>query len=155
MKIQQKITPFLSFNTCAEEAAEFYVSLIPDSKIVRATRNPANDSVMTIEFVLGGVQFIALNAGQQWDFTNAFSLSVACESQAEIDRLWHGLGAGGKELHCGWLTDKYGMAWQIVPANIADLLSGTDPAKSGRVMEALFQMVKLDMAKLQQAHDAD
>ena len=151
MQIKQKITPFLSFNSGAEEAADFYVSILPDSKIVKTTNNPATGTVMTVEFELAGMLFIALNVGQPWEFSHAFSLSVACETQAEIDRLWSRLSEGGKEVSCGWLVDKFGVSWQIVPANIGQLMSNPDPAKAGRVMQALFQMTKLNIAELEKA----
>ena len=136
MHIKQKLTPFLSYNTCAEEAASFYVSVVPDSRIVRTIRNPEGTAVMTVEFELAGMQLVALNAGQPWEFTNAFSLSIACETQEEIDNLWSKLSAGGKELHCGWLTDKFGMSWQIVPARINEWMSDPDPARSGPVVHS-------------------
>jgi predicted 3-demethylubiquinone-9 3-methyltransferase (glyoxalase superfamily) len=153
MQITQKITPFLSFNSEAEEAANFYVSLMPDSRIVRVVRSPGTDAVMTVEFELAGLNFVALNVGQPWEFTHAFSLSVACETQDEIDTLWNKLTEEGKEVHCGWLTDRFGMSWQIVPANVGQWISDPDTAKAGRVMEALLRMTKLDMAKLQSAYD--
>ncbi len=151
MQINQKITPFLSFNSGAEEAANFYVSVLPDSKVVKTLKNPATGTVMTVEFELAGMRFIALNVGQPWEFSHAFSLSVACETQDEIDRLWSSLSDGGKEVQCGWLVDKFGVSWQIVPANIGELMSHPDPAKAGRVMQALFQMTKLDKAILEKA----
>ena len=151
MQINQKITPFLSFNSGAEKAADFYVSILPDSKIVKTTNNPATGTVMTVEFELAGMQFIALNVGQPWEFSHAFSLSVACDTQEEIDRLWSSLSEGGKEVSCGWLVDKFGVSWQIVPSNIGQLMSNPDPAKAGRVMQALFQMTKLNIADLEKA----
>lgn len=153
MKIEQRVTPFLSFNHQAKEAAEFYVSIIPDSRIKRTVTNPANGSVMLVEFVLGGVRFNSLNVGQDWEFTNAFSLSVGCETQEEIDRLWEALTDGGKEIDCCWLRDKFGVAWQVVPARIGEWMSDPDPAKSGRVMGALMQMVKPDLARLAAAYE--
>jgi predicted 3-demethylubiquinone-9 3-methyltransferase (glyoxalase superfamily) len=153
MQLLNKITPFLSFHDQAEAAARFYVSIIPNSRIIRTAANPETGGVMTVEFELAGLRFVALNSGQNWKFTNAFSLSVACESQAEIDRLWSGLTAdGGQEVFCGWLTDKFGLSWQIVPANIGDLLADPDGEKRSRVLGAMFQMVKLDMDKLNAAY---
>ena len=151
MQISQKITPFLSFNNQAEEAANFYASILPNSSIVKTVKNPATGTVMTVEFELSGMRFVALNVGQPWEFTHAFSLSVACETQEEIDRLWSSLSDGGKEVQCGWLVDRFGVSWQIVPANIGALMSNPDPARAGRVMQALIQMTKLDIATLEKA----
>lgn len=153
MQVSQKITPFLSFSDQAEAAAQFYVSVIPDSKIRSVTKNPANGAVMTVDFELAGLGFMALNVGQPWQFTTAFSLSVACDSQAEIDSLWNQLGDGGSELQCGWLTDRFGVSWQIVPADIGQWIGHPDPAVAGRVMEAMMQMVKMDIATLKAAYD--
>lgn len=153
MKIEQRVTPFLSFNRQAKEAAEFYVSIIPDSQIKRTIMNPANGSVMMVEFVLGGIRFNSLNVGQDWEFTNAFSLSVGCETQEEIDRLWDAFTEDGKEIDCCWLSDKFGVAWQIVPARIGEWMSDPNPARSGRVMAALMQMVKPDIARLAAAYE--
>ena len=155
MQVKFKITPFLSFHDQAESAATFYTTIIPNSRVHRITRNPETNAVMTVEFELAGMPMVALNSGQEWAFTNAFSLSVACENQAEIDTLWSALSDGGKEIFCGWLTDKFGLSWQVVPANIADMLGDSDTTKTKRVMAALFQMVKLDMDKLQAAFDGN
>lgn len=152
MQLQQKITPFLSFHHQAEEAAKFYVSILPDSKIVKTVVGPGG-GVMTVEFQLAGMTLVALNVGQAWEFTDAFSLAVNCDSQAEIDSLWAKLSAGGKESRCGWLKDKFGVSWQIVPANLGELLGGTDAARSQRVMSALMKMARLDVAELQRAYD--
>ena len=151
MQFSQKITPFLSFNNQAEEAANFYASVLPNSSIVKTVKNPATGTVMTVEFELSGMRFVALNVGQPWEFSHAFSLAVACETQEEIDRLWSSLSDGGKEVQCGWLVDKFGVSWQIVPANIGELMSNPDPARAGRVMQALIQMTKLDIAALERA----
>lgn len=151
---RQKITTFLWFNDNAEEAANFYVSIFKNSRIVNATRytesgpGPAG-SVMTIEFELDGVPFIALNGGPHFQFTEAISLSVDCETQAEIDHYWSNLTKGGQESRCGWLKDKYGLSWQIVPSTMGQLMS--NPATSKRVVEALMQMAKLDIQKLKDA----
>ena len=153
MHVQQRIVPFLSYVDQAEAAARFYTSLIPDSHVDKTTMNPSNGSVLTVEFTLGGIQFVALNAGVEWKFSEAFSLSVACETQAEIDRLWSALTEGGREVQCGWLTDRYGMSWQIVPAQMMHFVSDPDPQRVQRVMQAMFQMVKLDLAALQAAYD--
>ena|SRR5437867_5509572 len=158
----QKITPFLWFDTQAEEAVKFYISIFKNSKIGRITRYDENaakasgrpkGSVMTVEFELEGQEFIALNGGPQFKFTEAISFVVNCTTQAEVDRFWKKLAAGGKEVQCGWLKDKYGLSWQIVPTVLGDLLSDKDAAKSQRVMQAMRQMVKLDIKKLKDAHE--
>ncbi|RCS55917.1 VOC family protein [Bremerella cremea] len=153
MQFQNKITPFLSFPNEAEEAANFYVSLLPGSQIVRTLRNPHSGDVMTVEFELAGMTFVALNTGQDWPFSNAFSLAISCENQAEIDDLWTKLLDGGKEMACGWLSDKFGVPWQIVPAAIGPMLSDPDPKRAKRVFDAMCQMIKLDIATLQAAYD--
>ncbi len=153
---RQKITPFLWFDNNAEEAANFYVSIFKNSRILRTTHytesgpGPAG-SVMTIEFELDGVPFIALNGGPHFKFTEAISLSVDCETQDEIDHFWEKLTEGGQPIQCGWLKDKFGLSWQIVPSIIGELMSNSD--NSQRVMEAIMQMVKLDIQKLKDARD--
>jgi predicted 3-demethylubiquinone-9 3-methyltransferase (glyoxalase superfamily) len=160
-KITQKITPFLWFDDKAEEAAKFYTSIFKNSKVGKITRydeesagptgRPAG-SVMTVEFQLEGQDFIALNGGPHFKFTEAISFVVSCKTQAEVDYYWNKLTAdGGKEVQCGWLKDKYGLSWQVVPTILPELLSDKDAAKSQRVMEAMLQMVKLDIKKLKQA----
>lgn len=153
MKLKTKVTPWLGFNRQAEEAATFYTSLIPDSRILRVTRNPADDAVLVVAFELGGLPVYALNAGQDWPFTTAFSFSVGCDTQEEIDRLWAGLTEEGKEVQCGWLTDKYGLSWQIVPSQINEWIDGADPERSSRVLNAVWSMVKLDLPTLQAAYE--
>ena len=153
MQITQKITPFLSFKDQAEDAAKFYTSLLPDSKIVRVVNYPNTSKVLTVEFQLAGMNFVALNVGQAWEFTSAFSLSVACETQDEIDTLWSRLTEGGKEVDCGWLVDQFGVSWQIVPAQCAEWISDPDPTKVERVMKAFT--TKLDIAKLEKAYTDD
>ncbi|MEO8497081.1 MAG: VOC family protein [Planctomycetota bacterium] len=153
MKVQRRVTPFLGFNTQAAEAAEFYVSIIPDSRIVKTVKNPASGATMLVEFELSGLPMIALNMGQECKMTYAFSLSVACETQAEIDRVWGLLADGGQEVQCGWVTDRFGLSWQVVPSQISDWMSSPDPARSGRVFNELMQMIKLDIAKLQAAYE--
>ncbi len=154
MHIKQRITPFLTYKKQAEEAAEFYVSVLPDSRIIRKIGHPNDRTVLTVEFELCGMKFVGLNAGQDWAFTEAFSLSVACENQAEIDRLWRKLTAGGgSELACGWLKDKFGMCWQIVPAQMEQWMASDQPENLQRMFEAVWQMKKLDVAKLQSAFD--
>jgi len=152
----QKITTFLWFNNNAEEAANYYTSIFKNSKILEVSRygdaGPGpKGSVMIVKFQLAGQEFVALNGGPQFKFTEAISLMVNCESQQEIDELWRKLTAGGEESQCGWLKDKFGLSWQIVPTELGKLMSAKDPAKANRVMQALLQMKKLDIAKLQQA----
>ncbi|MES2221598.1 MAG: VOC family protein [Acidobacteriota bacterium] len=158
----QKITTFLWFDDNAEEAANFYSSIFKNSKIKTITRyreaaanasgRPAG-SVMTVVFQLDGQEFIALNGGPHFHFSEAISLVVNCDSQAEIDEYWEKLSAGGQESQCGWLKDKYGLSWQVVPARIERWLSDKDPEKSARVMNAVLQMRKLDLQTLQDAYD--
>jgi predicted 3-demethylubiquinone-9 3-methyltransferase (glyoxalase superfamily) len=156
--IRQKIRTFLWFDDKAEEAANFYVSLFKDSKIVDVTRYgeggplPAG-TVMTIVFQLAGVEFIALNGGPHFHFTEAISLSVDCETQVEIDELWDKLSEGGSQGQCAWLKDKYGLSWQIVPSVLGKLLGDPDRAKSKRVMQALLKMKKLEIETLQRAFE--
>jgi predicted 3-demethylubiquinone-9 3-methyltransferase (glyoxalase superfamily) len=153
----QKITPFLWFDSQAEEAVAFYLSVFKDGKIHTTTRYPEDGpgspgSVMTIAFELQGEQFVALNGGPGFPFTNAVSLVVNCESQAEIDHYWEKLAAdGGEHLECGWLKDKFGFPWQIVPGRLWDWLRGEDPARVKRVTAAVWQMKKLDLATLERA----
>ena len=150
------ITPFLWFNDNAEEAANFYVSIFPNSRILGVSRygdaGPGpKGSVMTVNFELDGRQFTALNGGPRYAFTPAVSLMVPCETQQEVDSYWDRLTAGGKPIQCGWLEDKYGLSWQIVPKELFRLAQDKDPARSQRVMKAMLEMVKLDVARLQQA----
>ncbi len=154
----QKITTFLWFNDHAEEAANFYVSLFKNSKMVQVSRygdaGPGpKGQVMVVRFQLEGQEFLALNGGPHFQFTPAISLMVNCENQAEVDDLWEKLSAGGRTDHCGWVVDKYGLSWQITPIVLMQLQSDPDPAKSARVMKAMLQMDKLDIARLQQAAD--
>jgi predicted 3-demethylubiquinone-9 3-methyltransferase (glyoxalase superfamily) len=153
----QKITTFLWFNDKAEEAAKFYVSLFKNSKIDNIARygdaGPGpKGSVMTVVFTLDGQQFIALNGGPMFSFTPAISLMVNCETQEEVDRLWEKLLEGGKPDRCGWLKDRYGLSWQIVPTAMGKLMSDPDPQKSRRVMEAMLKMDKIDSRKLEEAY---
>jgi predicted 3-demethylubiquinone-9 3-methyltransferase (glyoxalase superfamily) len=160
----QKITPFLWFDDKAEEAVKFYTSIFKNSKIGNITRysevsakasgRPVG-SVMTVPFQLSGLEFVALNGGPHFQFTEAVSLIVNCDTQAEIDEFWEKLSAGGQESQCGWLKDKYGLSWQVVPAEIERWLSDEDPEKSARVMAAVMQMGKLDLKKIQDAFDHD
>jgi predicted 3-demethylubiquinone-9 3-methyltransferase (glyoxalase superfamily) len=149
----QKITPFLWFDNQAEEATNLYVSIFKNSKVVRVTRNgpEPKDSVMSTTFQLDGQEFYALNGGPLFTFTPAISFFIHCETQAEIDEFWEKLSAGGTQERCGWLKDKFGVSWQVVPAILGKLLQSPDPAKSKRVMAAMLQMNKLDIKGLQQA----
>ncbi|HKQ34320.1 MAG TPA: VOC family protein [Nitrospiraceae bacterium] len=154
------ITPFLWFDGKAEEAAKFYTSIFPKSKVRSITRyggaGPGpKGSVMTVEFQLDGQKFIALNGGPQFKFNESVSFMVHCKTQAEVDRYWKKLTAGGEEIACGWLRDKYGLCWQIVPTVFFELVSSKDAAKSQRVMQAMMNMVKFDIAKLKQAYSGD
>jgi len=154
----QKLVTFLTFDDQAEEAVTLYTSAFPASRVVQTTRygegGPGpTGAVMTIAFELEGQRFVALNGGPSFTFSPGISLCVNCESQAEIDRLWEKLSAGGREVQCGWLTDRFGVSWQIVPANIGQLVGGPDPVKSARAMQAMLQMVKLDLGALQRAYD--
>ncbi len=155
----QKITPFLWFNDNAEEAMNFYVSVFKNSKIVRVTRygdgGPGpKGTVMSGTFQLEGQEFHALNGGPRFKFTEAISLFVNCETQQEIDELWAKLTAGGEESQCGWLKDKFGLSWQIIPSALGKMLTDKDPKKSQSVMKAMLQMKKIDTKGLQQAYDA-
>ncbi len=154
----QKITPFLWFDDKAEEAMNFYMSIFKNSKTVSISRygdaGPGpKGSVMVANFELDGQQFIALNGGPNYKFTPAVSFVVNCETQQEVDDLWGKLSAGGATNVCGWLTDKYGLSWQIVPTLLGKLMKDPNPEKTNRVMAALMQMTKLDIATLQQAYD--
>jgi predicted 3-demethylubiquinone-9 3-methyltransferase (glyoxalase superfamily) len=154
----QKITPFLWFDSQAEEAVQFYTSIFKDSKLGTIARygdaGPGpKGSVMTASFQIEGQEFVALNGGPMYKFTPAISFVVNCETQEEVDYYWERLSQGGAEVHCGWVTDKYGVSWQIVPTILNRLLQDKDPAKAKRVMQAMLPMIKLDIARLQQAYD--
>lgn len=158
MKIQ-KVTPCLWFDGDAEEAADYYVSVLPDSRIDRVVRSPAETPsgpagmVLVVEFTLGGNGFTALNGGPQFSFTEAISLEIACEDQAEVDRLWAALSDGGSPGQCGWLKDRWGLSWQIVPIRLHQLLADPDPDRSRRALEAMLEMTKLDIVVLERAAD--
>ena len=157
--MQQQITPFLWFNDNAEEAVNFYASIFKDAKILEAARygdaGPGpKGSVMTMKFRLNGLEFVALNGGPHYTFTHAISFVVNCKDQAEVDHYWDKLVEGGKPVQCGWLTDKYGLSWQITPTILLELIKDKDPAKSKRVMEAMMKMVKIDIPKLEEAAKA-
>ena len=159
----QKIVPCLWFDTQAEEAVNLYISLFDNSKILNVTHydedsakvsgQPAG-SVLTVSFLLDGQEFMAMNGGPAFKFTEAVSFIVNCETQEEVDRLWDKLTAdGGEESQCGWLKDKYGLSWQIVPTALGEMLSDPNPAKAQRVMQAMLQMKKLDVAGLRRAYE--
>ena len=155
----QKITPFLWFDTQAEEAAKFYASIFPKSKILNVARygeaGPGpKGSVMTVEFELDGQRMIALNGGPHFKFTEAISLSVSCKDQKEVDHYWGKLSQGGQEAPCGWLKDRYGLSWQVNPAILGELLASRDAKKAKRVMEAMLKMKKIDIAALKAAAEA-
>ena len=154
----QKITPCLWFDNNAEEAVNHYLSIFRNSKINKVLRcgdaGPGpKGSVLTIAFQLEGQDFIALNGGPIFKFNEAISLSVDCKSQLEVDDLWEKLSDGGQESQCGWLKDKFGLSWQVVPSALVEMLQDPDPEKSKRVMAAMMQMGKIDIAKLKQAYD--
>lgn len=154
----QKITPYLWFDDKAEEAMNFYISIFKNSKIVSVTRygeaGPGlKGSVMAATFQLEGQEFFALNGGPQFTFTEAISFFVDCATQPEVDDLWEKLSAGGEKGRCGWLKDKYGLSWQIIPSALGEMLQDKDAEKSQRVMEAMLQMDKIDIKTLRQAYD--
>lgn len=153
----QKITPFLWFDGQAEEAMKFYVKIFKRSKIGKVTRfgegaMGRKGAVMTASFILEGQDFVALNGGPHYKFTPAISFYVDCKTQQEVDRLWKKLSAGGEVMQCGWLTDKYGVSWQIIPRILINLLHDKNPKKAQRVMQAMLKMVKIDIAALKKAH---
>lgn len=157
--MQQKITPFLWFDTQAEEAVALYTRLFKDARAGRVTRYPEGGpgpagSVMTATFSIEGQSFIALNGGPMYRFSPAISFVVHCDSQAEIDRLWAGLSEGGSTQPCGWLTDRFGVSWQIVPRELDQLMTDPDPARAQRVMQAMLGMTRFDIAALHAARDA-
>ena len=161
-KTTQKITPFLWFDSQAEEAANFYVSTFQESRIGGITRydeegskaaGRPKGSVMTVEFELDGQKFIALNGGPHFKFTEAISLFVSCENQKEVDYFWEKLSAGGQEVECGWLKDRFGLSWQVVPTALLEMLQDKDPEKSKRTMAAMLKMKKLDVDALKKAYE--
>lgn len=154
----QRITPFLWFDSQAEEAAKFYTSIFKNSKVGSVTRYAEGGpgpkgGVMTVAFELDGQQFVALNGGPQFKFTEAISFVVNCETQAEVDEFWEKLSEGGEKVQCGWLKDEYGLSWQIVPTVLGEMFQDKDPARSQRVMKALLQMKKLDIQGLKKAYE--
>lgn len=155
----QKVTPFLSFDGQAEEAARYYVSLLPDSRIDRVTRSPMDTgggpagSVLMVEFTLAGTQYVALNA-PQFAFTEAVSFMIACADQAETDRLWAALTAdGGQEIACGWLKDRWGVTWQVTPARLMELVTGPDRERAARALASIGNMRKINIAEVERAAD--
>jgi predicted 3-demethylubiquinone-9 3-methyltransferase (glyoxalase superfamily) len=153
----QTISPFLWFDHQAEEAAKFYVSIFPNSAVGKTSRytdaGPGpKGSVMTVAFQLAGQQFTALNGGPMFKFTEAVSFVVNCETQEEVDKYWEKLSEGGQKVECGWVKDKFGLSWQIVPMILMDMVQDKDPARVGRVMKAMLQMKKLNIASLEKAY---
>lgn len=154
----KKITPFLWFNDKAEEAMNFYVSIFKNSKAGRVTRygegGPGpKGTAMSVTFELDGQEFLALNGGPLFAFTEAISFFVNCETQQEVDELWEKLSAGGQQSRCGWLKDRYGLSWQVIPSVLGKMLGDKEPEKAKRVMNAMLQMSKIDISRLQQAYD--
>ncbi|HET7170841.1 MAG TPA: VOC family protein [Gaiellales bacterium] len=147
------VTPFLWFDTEARDAAEFYTSIFPNSGITKVTTRPdrSEDAVLTVEFELDGTRFIALNGGPQYSFTEAFSLSIDCRTQDEVDTYWATLTEGGEEGPCGWLKDRYGLSWQVVPEALPRLLADPDREKADRVFAAMMKMKKIDVAEIERA----
>jgi predicted 3-demethylubiquinone-9 3-methyltransferase (glyoxalase superfamily) len=154
----QKITPFLWFDNNAEEAMNFYLSIFKNSEVISVARHGdagpgPKGTVMTAKFQLNGQEFVALNGGPHFKFTEAISFVVNCETQQEVDEFWEKLSEGGEESRCGWLKDKYGLSWQIVPTVLGELLQDKDPVKAKSVMGAMLQMNKIDIKKLKQAYE--
>ena len=147
----KKITPFLWFDGQAEEAMNFYVSIFKNAKVLSVHR--ANGKVMSVTFELGGQQFMGLNAGPQFKFTEAVSFFVNCQTQEEVDELWEKLSAGGEKGRCGWLKDKFGLSWQIIPEALSKLMSDPDPRKSQAVMQAMLKMNKIVIEDLERAYE--
>jgi predicted 3-demethylubiquinone-9 3-methyltransferase (glyoxalase superfamily) len=158
--MMQKIVPCLWFDGDAEEAAAFYVTLFPDSRIDRVVRSPADNpsmkkgGVLVVDFTLDGQKYTGLNGGPQFHFTEAVSFQVHCDDQAEVDRLWDAIeGNGGKPSACGWISDRWGLSWQITPRQLLEMIASEDRAAAERAMQAMLDMVKLDIAQLQRAFD--
>lgn len=148
----KKIRPFLWFDDKAEEAMNFYVSLFPNSQVLSISHG-GNGAPTSVTFELDGQEFMAFNAGPRFPFTEAISFFVNCETQEEVDRLWAALAEGGEESKCGWLKDRFGLWWQIIPTALGGLLGDKDAAKAGRVMQAMLEMSKIDIAGLKSAYD--
>ena len=155
-----KIVPCLWYDGQAEEAANFYVTLLPDSRVDRVNRSPADypsgkaGDVLTVEFTLAGQRFMGLNGGPEFAFTEAVSFTIECDDQAEVDRLWGAIEfGGGQPVACGWIKDRWGLSWQITPKRLLELMADPDPARAKRTMEAMMQMVKIDIAEIERAAD--
>lgn len=158
--MQQKITPNLWFDGQAEDAARFYISVFDDSRIVSTTHYPENSpgeagTVMTVLFELNGQRFLGINGGPQFKFDEAVSFEIRCEDQAEVDYFWEKLTDGGSESQCGWLKDRFGLSWQVVPGGMEELFADPDPERSQRAMQAMLKMSKLDIEELRRAADGD
>ena len=151
----QKISPFLWFESEAEEASNFYVSVFKNSEILEVSRNGENGQAFVVNFKLDGQEFKALNGGPMFKFTEAVSFMIDCADQAEVDYYWDRLTEGGEESQCGWLKDRYGLSWQVTPSILGDLIGGSDPVRANRAMQAMLQMSKLDIATLQAAYDQE
>jgi predicted 3-demethylubiquinone-9 3-methyltransferase (glyoxalase superfamily) len=156
----QKIVPFLWFNNQAEEAVNYYTSIFKNSKLMRTTYYGEGapipkGTVMTVDFIIEGQNFVALNGGPVFSFTPAISFVVNCKTQAEIDEIWDKLSTGGETMNCGWLKDKYGVTWQIIPDSLADMMNDKEPVKSQRVMTAMLKMIKIDLNILEQAYKGE
>jgi predicted 3-demethylubiquinone-9 3-methyltransferase (glyoxalase superfamily) len=149
----QKITPYLWFDGQAEEAAAYYTSIFKNARIVDVNRMGEGGPAVTVTFEIDGQQFVALNGGPQFTFTEALSLFVSCRDQAEVDDLWDRLTEGGEEGQCGWLKDRYGVSWQIIPEALSELMGDPDPEKAGRVVRAMLGMSKIEVKGLQDAYD--
>ncbi len=157
-----KITPNLWFDGNAEEAANFYVSLLPDSRVETVSRSPADNpstpagAVLLVDFTLAGQRFTGLNGGPQFPFSEAVSFVIDCEDQAEVDRLWDALTeGGGSSGQCGWLKDRYGLSWQVIPRQLGEMLGDPDQARAGRAMEAMLRMTKIDIAEMRRAFEGE
>jgi predicted 3-demethylubiquinone-9 3-methyltransferase (glyoxalase superfamily) len=151
----QKITPFLWFNDNVEEALNFYVSVFKNSRIINVRRSGAEGKVFTGTIEIEGQEFMALNGGPMYRFTPAISFFIKCETQTEVDDLWYKLSEGGKPQQCGWLTDKFGVSWQVIPNILGEYLGDKDPEKAKRVMNAMMQMVKIDVEGLKRAYEGE
>lgn len=150
----KKVTPFLWFDTQAEEAMNYYVSVFKNAKVLGISRGP-DGKAFTVSFELDGQEFMGLNAGPMFKFNEAVSMYVNCEDQTEVDYFWSKLSAAPESEQCGWCKDKFGLSWQIIPKQLGELLGDPDPEKSGRVMQAMLQMKKIVVADLQKAHDGE
>jgi predicted 3-demethylubiquinone-9 3-methyltransferase (glyoxalase superfamily) len=148
----QKIRPFLWFDDSAEEAMNFYLSIFKNGETLQVSRDDDTGKVMSVTFRLEGQEFLAFNGGPHFRFTEAISFFIDCESQDEVDELWERLSKGGEESRCGWLKDKFGLSWQVIPSTLMELLGDPDPQKSERVWQAMMQMGKIDIARLQAAY---